>query len=45
MTCGSFAIGGTMWAGQRKQEAQGAITASLDPGVTTLRTAPLWAWS
>ncbi|WAC12471.1 aldo/keto reductase [Dyadobacter pollutisoli] len=42
ITYGSFAIGGTMWAGTEKKEAQEAITASLDHGVTTLDTAPFY---
>lgn len=42
ITYGSFAIGGTMWAGTEKKEAQEAIRASLDHGVTTLDTAPFY---
>lgn len=44
ITYGSFAIGGTMWAGTGKKEAQEAITASqlvlrwttLQPGITAV---------
>ncbi len=39
---GSFAIGGTMWGGSEKKEAEEAIKASLDHGVTTLDTAPFY---
>jgi len=39
---GSFAIGGTMWGGTTKTEAQDAILASLDSGITTIDTAPFY---
>ncbi|GGN12315.1 general stress protein 69 [Dyadobacter beijingensis] len=42
ITYGSFAIGGTMWAGTEKGEARQAILASIDHGVTTLDTAPFY---
>jgi aryl-alcohol dehydrogenase-like predicted oxidoreductase len=42
ITYGSFAIGGTMWGGTEKKEAQEAIIASTDYGVTTLDTAPFY---
>jgi aryl-alcohol dehydrogenase-like predicted oxidoreductase len=41
ITYGSFAIGGTMWGGTEENEAQNAIRASIDHGVTTIDTAPL----
>lgn len=42
ITYGSFAIGGTMWAGSVEKEATEAILASIDQGVTTLDTAPFY---
>ncbi|MCG2616184.1 aldo/keto reductase [Terrimonas sp. NA20] len=42
ITYGSFAIGGTMWGGTEKSEAQDAIRASLDNGITTIDTAPFY---
>lgn len=42
ITYGSFAIGGTMWGGTTKTEAQDAIRASLDNGITTIDTAPFY---
>lgn len=42
ITYGSFAIGGTMWAGSVKDDAREAILASLDQGITTLDTAPFY---
>jgi aryl-alcohol dehydrogenase-like predicted oxidoreductase len=42
ITYGSFAIGGTMWAGSVKDDAREAILASLDHGITTLDTAPFY---
>ncbi|MCF0039727.1 aldo/keto reductase [Dyadobacter fanqingshengii] len=44
ITYGSFAIGGTMWGGTEKKEAQEAVRASLDHGVTTLDTAPFYGF-
>lgn len=42
ITYGSFAIGGTMWAGSVKDDAREAILASLNQGITTLDTAPFY---
>jgi aryl-alcohol dehydrogenase-like predicted oxidoreductase len=42
ITYGSFAIGGTMWGGTEENEAQNAIRASIDHGVTTIDTAPFY---
>jgi len=42
ITYGSFGIGGTMWAGTEKKEAEDAIMASIYHGVTTLDTAPFY---
>lgn len=39
---GAFAIGGTMWGGNQKQDSMNAIHASLDHGVTSLDTAPFY---
>lgn len=44
ITYGSFAIGGTMWAGSVKKDAQEAILASIDKGITTLDTAPFYGF-
>jgi aryl-alcohol dehydrogenase-like predicted oxidoreductase len=40
ITYGSFAIGGTMWAGSVKKDAKEAIITSIDNGITTLDNAP-----
>lgn len=42
ITYGSFAIGGTMWGGTEENEAQNAIRASIDHGVSTIDTAPFY---
>jgi aryl-alcohol dehydrogenase-like predicted oxidoreductase len=39
---GAWAIGGSMWGGQDEGEAIAAIHASLDAGVTTIDTAPVY---
>lgn len=44
ITYGSFAIGGTMWAGSIEKDAKEAIAASIDHGVTTLDTAPFYGF-
>ncbi|AYL95566.1 aldo/keto reductase [Mucilaginibacter celer] len=44
ITYGAFAIGGTMWGGNEKQDSINAIHASLDHGVTTLDTAPFYGF-
>ncbi len=44
ITYGSFAIGGTMWAGSVKKDVQEAILASIDNGTTTLDTAPFYGF-
>jgi len=42
ITYGAFAIGGTMWGGNEKKNSIEAIQASLDNGITTLDTAPVY---
>lgn len=42
ITYGAFAIGGTMWGGNEKNDSIEAIHASIDHGVTTLDTAPFY---
>lgn len=42
ITYGAFAIGGTMWGGNEKQNSIDAIHASLDSGITTIDTAPFY---
>jgi len=44
ITYGSFAIGGTMWAGSVKKDAHEAIIASIENGITTLDTAPFYGF-
>lgn len=44
ITYGAFAIGGTMWGGNEKQDSIDAIHASLDNGITTLDTAPFYGF-
>ncbi|MBB6498076.1 aldo/keto reductase [Pedobacter cryoconitis] len=44
ITHGAFAIGGTMWGGNEKQDSIGAIHASIDHGVTTIDTAPFYGF-
>ncbi|NVM66744.1 aryl-alcohol dehydrogenase-like predicted oxidoreductase [Mucilaginibacter sp. SG538B] len=42
ITYGSFGIGGTMWGGTEKKDAEEAIVASLDYGITSIDTAPFY---
>lgn len=42
ITYGAFAIGGTMWGGNEKQDSINAVHASLDNGVTSIDTAPFY---
>ena len=42
ITYGAFAIGGTMWGGNEKQDSINAVHASIDHGVTSLDTAPFY---
>ncbi|MNK08445.1 General stress protein 69 [compost metagenome] len=42
ITYGAFAIGGTLWGSNEKQDSINAIHASLDNGVTSLDTAPFY---
>ena len=42
ITYGAFAIGGTMWGGNEKQDSINAVHASIDNGVTSLDTAPFY---
>ena len=42
ITYGAFAIGGTMWGGNEKQDSINAVQASLDNGVTSIDTAPFY---
>ncbi|MBZ4191844.1 aldo/keto reductase [Niabella beijingensis] len=44
ITHGAFAIGGTMWGGNEKQDSIGSIHASLDNGVTSIDTAPFYGF-
>lgn len=44
ITYGAFAIGGTMWGGNEKQDSIDAIHASLENGITTLDTAPFYGF-
>jgi len=44
ITYGAFAIGGSMWGGNEKQDSIEAIHASLDHGVTSLDTAPFYGF-
>lgn len=44
ITYGAFAIGGTMWGGNEKQESINAIHASLDNGVSSIDTAPFYGF-
>lgn len=41
---GAWAIGGWMWGGAEEQEAIKAIRASLDAGITTIDTAPIYGF-
>ena len=41
---GAWAIGGWMWGGAEEQAAIKAINASLDAGVTTIDTAPIYGF-
>lgn len=42
ITYGAFAIGGTMWGGNERNDSIEAIHASIDHGVTTIDTAPFY---
>jgi len=42
VTFGAWAIGGWMWGGNEKKDAIEAIHASLDKGVTSIDTAPVY---
>lgn len=41
---GAFALGGTMWGGNEKQDSINSIHASLDHGVTSIDTAPFYGF-
>ena len=41
---GAWAIGGWMWGGSEDQAAMRAIKASLDAGITTIDTAPIYGY-
>lgn len=41
---GAWAIGGWMWGGAEEKEAIKAINASLDAGITTIDTAPIYGF-
>jgi aryl-alcohol dehydrogenase-like predicted oxidoreductase len=41
---GAWAIGGWMWGGAEEKEAIKAIKASLDAGITTIDTAPIYGF-
>jgi len=42
VTFGAWAIGGWMWGGNEKKDAIEAIHASLDKGITSIDTAPVY---
>ena len=42
ITYGAFAIGGTMWGGNEKEDSIKAIHAALDHGMTSIDTAPFY---
>lgn len=42
ITFGAWAIGGWMWGGAERRDAVAAIKASVDHGVTTIDTAPIY---
>ncbi len=42
ITFGAWAIGGWMWGGAERKDAREAIRASIDQGVTTIDTAPIY---
>lgn len=42
ITYGAFAIGGSMWGGNEKQDSIDAVHAALDHGVSTIDTAPFY---
>lgn len=44
ITYGAFAIGGTMWGGNEKQNSIAAIHAALDHGISTIDTAPFYGF-
>jgi aryl-alcohol dehydrogenase-like predicted oxidoreductase len=44
ITLGTWAIGGWMWGGTDEAEAIAAIQASLDAGVTSIDTAPVYGY-
>lgn len=44
ITLGAFAIGGTMWGGNEKNDSIAAIRASIDNGVTSIDTAPFYGF-
>jgi aryl-alcohol dehydrogenase-like predicted oxidoreductase len=44
ITFGAWAIGGWMWGGADRQDALAAIQKSLDLGITTIDTAPIYGF-
>lgn len=44
ITFGAWAIGGWMWGGAEEQESIGAIRASIDAGITSIDTAPMYGF-
>ncbi|MBS2007679.1 MAG: aldo/keto reductase [Cyanobacteria bacterium SZAS TMP-1] len=44
ITYGAWAIGGTMWGGSDEADAIEAIHASIDAGVTSIDTAPIYGY-
>ncbi|GEP98146.1 aldo/keto reductase [Chitinophaga cymbidii] len=42
ITFGAWAIGGWMWGGAERKDAREAIRASIDEGVTSIDTAPIY---
>lgn len=44
VTFGAWAIGGWMWGGADKDDAKDALEASVDIGITTIDTAPIYGF-
>src|ERR1700712_198221 len=44
ITYGAWAIGGTMWGGTDEKASIESIQASVDAGVTTIDTAPIYGY-
>lgn len=44
ITLGAWAIGGWMWGGTEEQESINAVKASIDAGITSIDTAPIYGF-